>query len=274
MLTAVALAAVALAGLYRPAAGAVLRDIPQAHGPGAFSYVEVGTSDYDTLLQRASPGSRLVGLSVDALALYVDRLPGDRPGWVRDVAAVADAPAVAAAAAASGGGGPTLPTFFVHPADLEALCGASCFELRGCNSVGAPHPQVTDILARRGAAHLLRNASVRVVTLGGLLGAHRVGRVGTLKLDTEGWDARLLGGLVQHCAGAADPDGCWPGLLYFESNALTPPAEVDAALAALGARGYKRVSRTAQDTLLERRPNAWRAAVGAHAGGAGGGATA
>jgi len=41
-----------------------------------YDFVEIGTSDFDTLIQRAD--DRTIGLSVDPIKLYLDRLPQPR----------------------------------------------------------------------------------------------------------------------------------------------------------------------------------------------------
>jgi len=40
-------------------------------------FIEIGTSDFNTLIQAAGPNTR--GLSIDPISLYIDRLP-NRPG--------------------------------------------------------------------------------------------------------------------------------------------------------------------------------------------------
>ena len=41
--------------------------------PGHFDFVEIGTNDFDTLIELARPCTR--GISVDAMQFYLDRLP-------------------------------------------------------------------------------------------------------------------------------------------------------------------------------------------------------
>lgn len=241
-----AAASVAALLFYASVSATVLRDIPQATGVGTsdYSYIEVGTSDYDTLLQRSSDSSQLRGLSVDALEIYASRLPS-RSNWNTAVVAIADDKA------SSGG---TIQTYYMHPEDIERLCGSFCFEFRGCNSVGYPHPQVQWYLDKVGKPELLQNVTVPVMTIADLFKTHQVRSVGLLKLDTEGWDCKILGGLMAHCDASGRAD-CWPRMIYFESNSLTQRREVDDTVAALGSRGYKLVAQTRQDTLLERRPS-------------------
>ena len=40
-------------------------------------FIEIGTSDFNTLIQAAGPAAH--GLSIDPISLYLDRLP-NRPG--------------------------------------------------------------------------------------------------------------------------------------------------------------------------------------------------
>jgi len=52
-----------------------------------YTFVEIGTSDFDTMLQTCTPEDR--GLSVDPIQFYLDRLP-NLPNVTKVLAAVSD----------------------------------------------------------------------------------------------------------------------------------------------------------------------------------------
>jgi hypothetical protein len=105
------LSLVVAAGLYPPTAVAV-----------HFDYVEVGTSDFETLLQ-SSPDSA-TGLSVDAVPVYLSRLPNrtNHHKWNVGLAYRAGMERV----------------WWLHPDDIAAHNLPDW--LRGCSAVGGYMP--------------------------------------------------------------------------------------------------------------------------------------
>lgn len=213
-----------------------------------FDFVEIGTSDFDTLLHTARDGMR--GLSVEPLCHYLDALP-NRTGMAKVCAAV-----TGDAADGAGGTAPaTADVYFVHPDDI-ARHGLNNY-LRGCSSLGAPHPTAGRELAARGLSHLQRSLTVPVVSVSQLFTRHGIASLDAFKVDTEGHDAAILAGLMSYCDGQPSPAArasCWPRRIQFESNILTPRAVLVETVAGLARRGYALVTATEDDTLLEYRP--------------------
>jgi hypothetical protein len=89
-----------------------------------FDYVEVGTSDFETLLQ-SSPDSA-TGLSVDAVPVYLSRLP-NRTNHHKWNAGLAYRPGMDR-------------VFWLHPDDITAYNLPDW--LRGCSAVGGYIPAV------------------------------------------------------------------------------------------------------------------------------------
>lgn len=83
-----------------------------------FDYIEIGTSDFDTLLQ--SSGDNETGLSVDAVQLYLNRLP-NRTNHFKANMGVALRPSVQL-------------VYYLKPDDIKSHNLPDW--LRGCNSVG------------------------------------------------------------------------------------------------------------------------------------------
>ena len=191
--------------------------------PALFDFVEIGTSDFATLLEdavkaEAADGIPRRGLSVDAMRIYLEGLPV-RAGLTKVNAAILGfAPHP-----------PTIPVFFISPQNIVGLHLPEW--LRGCNSVGKPHPQADPANYAPG---VVESENVTLLSVGELLVAQGVCRTRRLKVDVEGVDANVLVGfadfLWRHPACHADE-------VVFE-KVHDPAAHVKGALKALATVGY------------------------------------
>ncbi|KAL7533643.1 hypothetical protein ACHAWF_004569 [Thalassiosira exigua] len=194
-----------------------------------YDAVEIGTSNFDTLIQRKGPDD--TGLSVDALQMYVDQLPNSTCWRTIASAVVGRAEDVPPSG--------FMRAYFVRPEDIERH---GLYDwLRGSNSVGRPHAIAVNALEKKGMSHLLRNASVPVTSMGRLLDDFGVCRAGALKIDVEGLDGELLLGYADW---VRDHGGrCYADTIQGEflgSQSRTPPQDVDAAVVPLGYRTIAR----------------------------------
>jgi len=71
----------------------------------AVDFVEIGTSDFNTLIETAADSS--VGLSVEMMAYHLEKLPS-KPGVTKVNAAISDSEEA------------TRVVFFIHPDDIAA----------------------------------------------------------------------------------------------------------------------------------------------------------
>ena len=120
-----------------------------------YSVVEIGTSNFDTFIQRmAITEPKATGLSVDAMQIYINQLP-NLECWQKLNSAVVgsteDIPP-------SG----MIDTYFIDPKDIaqHSLPGW----LKGCNSVGRPHPTAMKELTSRHLTHLIHYISTSDVS--------------------------------------------------------------------------------------------------------------
>jgi hypothetical protein len=110
-----------------------------SNGSLDFDFIEIGTSDYDTLaLQPGADTKR--GVSVEPVSLYFDKLP-DRSNLTRIQAAVVDK--------YRRGEQRSTRMHFVSPA-LLAEHPSWPEWVRGCNSAGKPHPAAASFLIAQG----------------------------------------------------------------------------------------------------------------------------
>jgi hypothetical protein len=198
-----------------------------------YDFVEIGTSDFDTLIQRAD--DRTVGLSVDPIKLYLDRLPQPRH-------------CSKLAAAISDHDGETV-AYYIPPERIEAF-GLPAW-VRGCNSIGAPHASVAIMLRDLGldAKDVLVEQPIPCLRLKTLLDNVRAIGVYLLKTDTEGHDTVILNDFFNVAERAL-----WPHELVFETNILSDQETVHKLIARLITAGYDIVQSStgggATDTFL------------------------
>lgn len=182
-----------------------------------YDFIEIGTSDFDTLIQQAD--DHTVGLSVDPIQLYLDRLP--QPAKCTKLAA-----------AISNHDGETV-AYYIPPERIAAF-GLPVW-VRGCNAIGAPHASVEIMLRERG----LRQADVVVeqpipcLRLKTLMEQHGASGVYLLKTDTEGHDTVILNDFFN----IAERE-LWPHELLFETNILSDQETVHKLIARLITAGY------------------------------------
>ncbi len=179
-------------------------------------FLEIGTSDFDTLIQRAS--DRDCGISIDPISFYLDRLPSPKRCKKLNMAI-------------SNHHG-MMPVFYLHPRVIGDY-GLPNW-LRGCNAIGHVHPTVSRILAARGLSEgILNEHEIEVAPLVAVLEQHDVSGLYLLKVDTEGHDHIILHHFFDHAV-----QSLWPHVLIFESNSLSDSNEIHRLIARLIMLGY------------------------------------
>lgn len=184
-------------------------------------FIEIGTSDFNTLIQAAGPDTH--GLSIDPISLYLDRLP-NRRGCKKINAAISNFEG-------------TVEVYFVPPQVIAKHRLPNW--LRGCNSIGAPHPTVSKQLEKMDIDPelVLVRQPVPCHRLQTVLHQHDVQGVFMLKVDTEGHDAVILNDFFDD----ATPQQ-WPHQIVFESNKLSDSETIHRLIAKLILMGYDIVS--------------------------------
>jgi hypothetical protein len=167
-----------------------------------YDFIEIGTSDFETLLQTTPEGS--IGLSVDANKIYLDRLPV-KPSVIKVNTAVSDKI-----------GARNLPLYFVSHGNITQHKLPDW--LRGCSQVGVPHALLISELKSRNLQHLMESRSVPVITFSELLYNYNASAVKYLKVDAERHSIEIMQGVVKTCK--SRPSLC-PGVISFESWAGT-----------------------------------------------------
>jgi len=197
--------------------------------PPLFDYVEIGTSDFSTLLEEAirnekEDGRPRRGLSVEAMGIYLNRLPPAQGNLQKMNAAV-----LGFAPHAS-----TIPVWFIDPENLVKHMDQLPLWLRGCNSVGKPHPQALKYITESGLQELYEIENVTLASVGEVLIEGGACRINKFKIDVEGLEANLMVGYVDFLWRHAS---CHANHIQFETI-HAPPDDVLAARRALATVGY------------------------------------
>ena len=178
-----------------------------------YDFIEVGTSDFDTLLE-STVGK--VGLSIDPLKVYQDNLP-DRDKVTKVNCAISDFD------------GET-DVFWVSPDDIEKH--DLPWWLRGCSSIAAPHPTAQAALKERNLLDIHKTAKCKCMTWSTLVATYDVTEVDYLKLDTEGHDCKIIQNILAS-------ETILPEKINFEYNQLTDQNEFDTTMDLLFKAGYE-----------------------------------
>ena len=192
-----------------------------------YDFIEIGTSDFNAIINKAT--SSTVGLSVEPLREYLDRLP------VRD-----NVTKVEAAVSDSDG---DMEIYFI-PDSVRVQHELPSW-MKGTNKVGEPHPTVVRYLTKHGKPlTLISCKTVPVLSVATLFERYHVGSIDFLKIDTEGHDAVIMRAYLDLIESA-------PSLrakrILFESNALICKEEYAVICSRLLACGYS-INRLRQDT--------------------------
>ena len=196
-----------------------------------YDFVEIGTSDFDTEIQSADEND--VGLSIDPMQFYLDRLP-DKPNCIKYNAAV------------SNKSGQTEVHYI--PLDIIQKCKLSN-NLRGCNYIGEKHIGMERSVKMSGynLDDLIVSETVPMVRFHELVEKFKIGGIHYLKIDTEGHDPIILG---DYCDLIESRPELKAHIIRFESNMLVSRVDLTKVLQRLFSFGYLLIS-SFDDTILQ-----------------------
>lgn len=189
-----------------------------------YDYIEIGTSDFDTLVELYPDGSS--GLSIEPIKTYLDRLP-DKQGNTKLNAAITDEDC-------------QLSVYYVKPKDIDKYQLPEW--VKGCNSVGAPHPSVVRELTEKGLMDIYTQDVIDGVSFSSLIKDANVGSVDYLKVDTEGHDFVILRSMLK--------TSIRPNKIKFEANSLYREEDIQDIISDMSAHGYKLIQRTFDDIVI------------------------
>jgi FkbM family methyltransferase len=188
-------------------------------------YIEIGTSDFDTLLQSTD----LNGISIDPLSIYLERLPNKINNEKLNVA-ISDFNG-------------ECDVFYINPEDIEKYNLPDW--LRGCNSILNPHPSALHVLNEFGLGEIYQKKNINVLTWDSLIRTKNITGVDYLKIDTEGHDPVIIKSILDSTTNIL------PKKIKFETNILTPDEVIYETINLLKDRGYKVIEQNNENTLVE-----------------------
>ena len=193
-----------------------------------YDFIEIGTSNFDTLIQTATDTT--VGLSIEPIQYYLDQLPN--PTRVKKLNC----------AVSRTNQNEILEVYYVP----EGLVKENSLPgwLRGCNSVGEYHVQHIALKVE----HLVQKHPVPCIPISEIFDQYDVSELDYLKIDTEGSDCAIMLHLSEYLK--TQPTSKYPKKILFETNELAVPAQVEQVKKTFIELGY-RVAHAGYDTILE-----------------------
>lgn len=191
-------------------------------------FVEIGTSNFDTLIQTCS--DKDTGISVEPLLFYLNDLP-DRPNVKKvNMAITHNKPSN------------LMYIYYIPPEVVDKFNLPVWF--KGCNKIGNYHP-----------LHIYHNVKqhveilkVQLLNVDEFMKMFEIRKIKFLKIDTEGHDTTILKGFHEFMV--KNGVEYYPSKIKFESNEHTSSKDVDNIISMYVKLGYKLISR-GYDTLLE-----------------------
>lgn len=192
-------------------------------------FIEIGTSDFDTEIQKY-PTKR--GLSIEPVKFYLDRLP-DTPTCKKLNMGISNYNG----------------TGTVNYLSEETIAKHSFPSwVRGCNSINSYHSTVSKLCKVRQVRieDITSSYDIPICTLECVLTEQKVSGVYYLKVDTEGHDSIIL----KHFFSAMTPL-TMPHVILFETNCLSKSSDVEEVISLYEGVGYDKIYRNADDTMLQ-----------------------
>jgi hypothetical protein len=193
-----------------------------------YDFVEIGTSDFDTLIQNCSDTS--VGLSIEPIQLYLDRLP-NKPLVKKLNYAITETDT-------------NVSVYWVDPDDIAKY--NLPYWMKGCNTIYTTHPTTLYVLKKENLLHLLKETECVGISWKTLIEQQDIESIQHLKIDTEGYDCKILMGLFKL------DNIIFPKQITFEVNELTNNEELQIVYKFLEQYSYKKVSQFECNSTFER----------------------
>lgn len=146
-----------------------------------YDFIEVGTSDFHTLIEQADENT--VGLSIEPINSYLESLPKKSK-------------VIKVNAALSNYDG---EIEIYHISTSEMSKHGLPFWVRGCNSVNKPHEYTRNKIGAELYDSIVHRTKVPTLSWNTLVRNYNVGSIGYLKIDTEGHEHIILKDYFELC---------------------------------------------------------------------------
>jgi sulfotransferase len=148
---------------------------------GYFDFIEIGSADFETLIEQATHETR--GITVEPLAKYLNKLP-DRKNVIKVQAAISDRDG----------------TDLIYYVDESKIKEHGLPEwTSGSSSLGKPHDYLTLFYGKEFYESLVETQEVKTITFKTLVSTYDIQQIKYLKIDTEGHDHVVLKSYLEVC---------------------------------------------------------------------------
>lgn len=178
-----------------------------------YDFIEIGTSDFETLVQTCAAGA--IGICVEPVKYYLDKLP-----------TVVGVEKIHAAISYNNEERESL-IYYVSPDEIQK--NNLPLWLKGCNCIDGYHPQHRML----GVEALVIKEKVKQIPIKDIL--KKATAIHVLKIDTEGSDCDIL--IAAHNA-MTSGDSVFPKQIIFECNSLTCSIKLGTVLSAFCISNY------------------------------------
>ena len=211
-----------------PSVDQVLQSILEIKYKIDYDFIEIGTSDFDTLIQESDGTQK--GLSIEPISKYLDALP-DPTGVTKVNAAISDVDG-------------TLKMYYIKDEDIYN--NRLPRYIRGCNSADKPHQFAMKQIGEELYNELVTIEDVPALSWNTLIENYNIGGIKYLKIDTEGHEFKILNSYFELCKN--DPT-LYADKILFEYNENSNSIEIEGMLNTLS--NYE-ITRMEDDILLEK----------------------
>lgn len=172
-----------------------------------YDFVEIGTSDFATEIEKATDQTK--GLSIEPIKMYLDNLP-DKKNVTKINAAVSNYTG-------------NINVFYVSPENIKKYDLPKW--VRGCNSVGEYHKTVKRLILKLGLEpkDIFIKKRVKVLQFKDLVKKYNITEIKYLKTDTEGHDPVVLNNYLDYIELRPKIAA---HVIQFESNVLSKRQDV------------------------------------------------
>ena len=184
-----------------------------------YDFVEIGTSDFDTEIQKAN--NNIKGLSIDPIKYYLDRLP-QLKNCQKIEAAVSNKNGIC-------------QVYYIPENKIKEFRLPEW--LRGCNSINSYHPTGLNIIKNMGLDphKIFEIKNVEMISFSTLVNRYNIEGIIYLKIDTEGHDTVILSDYYDL---VENKPWLRAHKILFESNILTNRNDLTDILDKLFSLGY------------------------------------
>ena len=209
-----------------------------------FDFIEIGTSDFDTLIQLVDNGSSTYGssiygsetrgLSIEPIKHYLDKLPNPKNCYKENVAI-------------SNKSG-TVDIYYVPEETIKKHNLPQW--VTGCSCVNNYHPSVVNYFNENNLDYkdYIIKDTVEVCDLHTILHKYNVSGIYLLKVDTEGHDPIILNHFLDNIGTNRH---LLPHKIVFETNCLSTHEDINNMIDRLKTFGYEVVTQIYGDTHME-----------------------